>query len=109
MTKIVYNPLPEEFNDPTYSHWMHSLLKEYENSFDDQLESIFVNIEVKKGDPEIQYQNVFILNERVGDLTIPFKRYLIGDILSELPNQNDFFSTLRFALDTVVRDYNENK
>lgn len=102
MAKISYN-LPSEFQKPVYLFDLHLLLKEYEHLLDEYL-NITINVEIRISNDNLQYVNVFDLNDNMAVLTIPFKRILLDNKLTDLPNPYEFFATIRFALETVVRD-----
>ncbi|MFN4026255.1 MAG: hypothetical protein ACK4IZ_02280 [Flavobacterium sp.] len=108
MTNLSYN-LPKEFSRPEYTFDLHLLLNKYQDSFDENLTNLVINIEMRIGSSSSQDVNHFQIDENIGTLTIPFKRYINNNVLSELPTPTEFFSAIKFALDTLVRDYNENE
>lgn len=102
--------LPEEIQKVEYLDSLVLKTIEYREDFKPFVETLIVNVEfiISKS---INEQVVNSLTEKNGvfELTIPMKRYWISPTkLTPPPSPKDVYNSVLFALDSALKDFNNN-
>ncbi|MBS7253321.1 hypothetical protein [Flavobacterium branchiicola] len=102
--------LPEEIQKVEYLNSLVLKTIDYREDFEPFVETLIVNVEfIISSSIKEQVANSLTEKNGVFELTIPIKRYWISPTkLAPPPSPKDVYNSVVFALDSTLKDFNEN-